>query len=124
MRVRVCRVLRGRASLQTPGLEKRIGCSKGDPFLHLSSMGKYSCPGAPILTLEVVNLVCFLKQIHTGDKCMYVVILTTAEQDETYNCGPSTGETEAGRSHTQGLATSSLKPNQTNAAFFTRCLWL
>lgn len=33
-----------------------------------------------------------------------------------YKCDPSTGETEAGRSHVQGLATSSLKTNQANAA--------
>lgn len=69
--------VRGRASLQTSGLEKRAGCPKDDPFLHLSS-----CPWAPIPTLEVVDLVCFLKQIHMGDRCMYSVILTIAEQDE------------------------------------------
>lgn len=74
--------VRGRASLQTPGLEKRAGCPKDDPFLHLSSTGKKNCPWAPILPLEVVGLVCFLKQIHMGDKCMYLVILTIAEQEE------------------------------------------
>lgn len=32
--------VRGRASLQTPGLEKRAGCPTDDPFLHLSPMGR------------------------------------------------------------------------------------
>lgn len=43
---------------------------------------------------------------------MYLAILTIVGQEETYNCDPSTGETEAGRSPIQGQIWSKTKPSQ------------
>lgn len=89
--------MRGGASLQNPGLEKRAG----DLFLHLSSLpsGTGHCFRSCVFGL-------FSKaNSHGGQKSL--VTLAIVKLDKVHACGPN-WETEAGRAYMQDLDRPSL----------------
>lgn len=78
--------MRGGASLQNPGLEKRAGCLKGDLFLHLFSLpsGTGHCFRSCVFSL-------FSKANSHGGQ-MSLVTLAIVKLDEAHACGPSAGK--------------------------------